>query len=39
MSIPAGIHHADLLSAGLGLEGLRSMTPPAIANPAAPTAE
>ena len=39
MSIPAGIHHADLLTAGLGLEGLRSMTPPAIANPAAPTAE
>ncbi len=29
----------DLLSAGLGLAGLRSMTPPAFANPEAPTPE
>ncbi len=28
----------DLLSAGLGLDGLRAMTPPAFANPEAPTA-
>lgn len=28
----------DLLSAGLGLDGLRTMTPPAFANPDAPTA-
>lgn len=28
----------DLLTAGLGLEGLRAMTPPAFANPEAPTA-
>src|SRR5688572_12498275 len=27
----------DLLTGGLGLEGLRAMTPPAFANPAAPT--
>lgn len=29
----------DLLTAGLGLEGLRSMVPPAFADPAHPTAE
>src|SRR5688572_18888951 len=28
----------DLLSAGLGLDGLRAATPPAFADPAAPTA-
>src|SRR6478672_3881143 len=28
----------DLLSAGLGLDGLRAMTPPPFANPEAPTA-
>ena len=38
-------HHSDhrgsddLLSAGLGLAGLRSMAPPAFANPLSPTAE
>ncbi len=29
----------DLLSAGLGLAGLRALTPPAVANPESPTAE
>ncbi|MGY0557056.1 MULTISPECIES: 3-hydroxybutyrate oligomer hydrolase family protein [unclassified Lysobacter] len=29
----------DLLTAGLGLDGLRAMTPPAFADPAAPTVE
>ncbi|MGV8940094.1 MAG: 3-hydroxybutyrate oligomer hydrolase family protein [Lysobacter sp.] len=29
----------DLLTAGLGLDGLRAMVPPAFANPAAPTGE
>jgi hydroxybutyrate-dimer hydrolase len=29
----------DLLTAGLGLEGLRSMVPPSLANPAVPTVE
>jgi hydroxybutyrate-dimer hydrolase len=37
-SIPA--HHvADLLTGGLGLDGLRSPTPPPFADPAAPSAE
>jgi hydroxybutyrate-dimer hydrolase len=31
--------HADLLSAGLGLEGLRALQPPPFADPSAPTAE
>lgn len=39
MPAPLGRHHADLLTGGLGLDGLRSMTPPTIANPLAPSAE
>jgi hydroxybutyrate-dimer hydrolase len=32
-------HHDDLISAGLGIDGLRSATPPAFADPQAPSAE
>jgi hydroxybutyrate-dimer hydrolase len=32
-------HHDDLISAGLGIEGLRATTPPAFANPGAPSVE
>lgn len=39
VSALASQHHADLLSGGLGLEGLRQPAPPAFADPAAPSAE
>lgn len=35
----AYLQHDDLLTAGLGLDGLRNPTPPPFANPAAPSAE
>lgn len=34
-----GRHHEDLLSAGLGIDGLRAATPPPFADPKSPTAE
>lgn len=39
--LPASLHRDgdDLLTAGLGADGLRAMTPPAFANPDAPSAE
>jgi hydroxybutyrate-dimer hydrolase len=39
MSVHDSRHHVDLLSGGLGLEGLRHACAPAFADPARPTAE